>query len=199
MARRGAAVRHRAAVQLHQRGNLRRTGCTVPPFTSTAEHRERRIACESIPGLLTHCDLLHRQSPPSLTRGIAEIARPPSIAEGDAHDPKPTALMSFDRAGRGRSQAAAKFSIPIEGRLPDGFECVTTRSTNVKMTSDCAAGADLAQRWRFGFADLHSVGAAWMKGAARRWFKRAGHLAGDDGPRPRRGSTPAVIARVSQP
>src|SRR6516162_4093631 len=24
------------------RGNLRRTGCTVPPFTSNAEHRERR-------------------------------------------------------------------------------------------------------------------------------------------------------------
>ena len=34
------------------RGNLRRTGCTLPPFTSIADHRERRTACESIPGLL---------------------------------------------------------------------------------------------------------------------------------------------------
>jgi hypothetical protein len=40
------------------RGNLRRTGCRVPPFTSIAEHRERRIAYESIPACLaiaTHC------------------------------------------------------------------------------------------------------------------------------------------------
>ena len=29
-----------------------RTGCTVPPFTSIAEHRERGMAYESIPGLL---------------------------------------------------------------------------------------------------------------------------------------------------
>jgi hypothetical protein len=61
------------------RGNLRRTGCTVPPFTSIAEHRERRIAYESIPGLLAHRGLLHRQSPRSLTdrplrRGFCGIA-----------------------------------------------------------------------------------------------------------------------------
>jgi hypothetical protein len=72
------------------RGNLRRTGCTLPPFTSIAEHRERRIACESIPGLLVHRDLLHRQRPRSLLRGIAEIGRPPSVAEEDARDPQVT-------------------------------------------------------------------------------------------------------------
>jgi hypothetical protein len=49
------------------RGNLRRTGCTVPPFTSIAEHRERRMAYESIPRLLALRDILHRQSPQSLT------------------------------------------------------------------------------------------------------------------------------------
>jgi hypothetical protein len=49
------------------RRNLRRTGCTVPPFTSIAEHREHRVAYESIPGLLAHRDVLHRQSPRSLT------------------------------------------------------------------------------------------------------------------------------------
>jgi hypothetical protein len=31
------------------RGNLRRTGCTVAPFTSIAEHRERRMVYESRP------------------------------------------------------------------------------------------------------------------------------------------------------
>ena len=30
------------------RGNLRRTGCTVPPFTSIAEHRERGIAYKAV-------------------------------------------------------------------------------------------------------------------------------------------------------
>ena len=70
------------------RGNLRRTGCTVPPFTSIAEHRERRMAYESIPDLLVHRD---RCTAKVLGRspGIAEIDRPTSIAEGDAHVESP--------------------------------------------------------------------------------------------------------------
>ena len=69
MARRGAAVRHRAAVHPHQPRELEADWMSVPPFTSIAEHRERRIAYESIPGLSAHRDLLHRQSPRSLSHG----------------------------------------------------------------------------------------------------------------------------------
>ena len=87
MARRGAAVRHRAAVH-HQPRELETDWMSVPPFTSIAEHRERRIAYESIPDLLVHRD---RCTAKVLGRspGIAEIDRPTSIAEGDAHVESP--------------------------------------------------------------------------------------------------------------
>ena len=38
-------------------------------------------------------DLLHRHASSVVNRGIAEIERPPSIAEGDAHDPSPTSSL----------------------------------------------------------------------------------------------------------
>ena len=59
----------------------------MPPFTSIAEHRERRIACESLSGLLADSNLLPRQR--LWHSGNREAAVFP---EDDPHDPQRRSL-----------------------------------------------------------------------------------------------------------
>jgi hypothetical protein len=61
-----------------------------PRFTRTGRGNLRRMDVRCRRLRRSQRDLLHRHASSVVDRGIAEIERPPSIAEGDAHDPKRT-------------------------------------------------------------------------------------------------------------
>ena len=68
-----------------------------PRFTCTSRGNLRRMDVRCRRLRRSQRDLLHRHASSVVNRGIAEIERPASIAEGDAHDPRPRPIAEVQK------------------------------------------------------------------------------------------------------